>query len=510
MHRILFVSADRRPTARTTTSLSHAAIRQKKTTIASFTPLLSWLKGAPPGINPSSRQQKKNNKRELPIKDKTFWWLSEPRARTAWAPKNARENKEQRGKRKFHEGNDRSFTQWLGRAAWSTRYMCGFQQAGPQWLQSGCLVCRPIQASLLILSMDSLLQGFPRNRPECILGTNLGKRLLVPVEQCQTWIALKWSTKSDNGHCQVQQSSRCSMLAAECSGLSWMTKLFWTAILCYRKASFVMFSCRSVQLHGRALQVKGLRSPLCCRAVKMQMTGLTYLWPTFTTRGTLTEEISEKTFRKERRRLQAKHLWMEVKLSWHVLADRMYTAAPTGNSREQLYALLFNKAARGSQKNPYEEKAYRGPAYKAVQAWWEQCQEWMLYYKGQSAPLVQNLQGLLQAFRDKEGDARAEVEAYMEYCAKRWQTREGTYQLKRRRLLPDVRDQPEQGNAEVDMKDIWTLHGWHGGLLHGGRDDMRGWEGRDLFHLYFANFHWPLWCWVVLCFVVCLGCFGFC
>eukprot|EP00434_Breviolum_minutum_P042861 symbB.v1.2.038169.t2/scaffold5856.1/size23381/1 len=132
------------------------------------------------------------------------------------------------------------------------------------------------------------------------------------------------------------------------------------------------------------------------------------LWPTFTTRGTLTEEISEKTFRKERRRLQAKHLWMEVKLSWHVLANRMYTAAPTGKSREQLYALLFNKAARGSQKNPYEEKAYRGPAHKAVQAWWEQCKEWMLYYKGQSAPLVQDLQGLLQAFRVKEEDARAE------------------------------------------------------------------------------------------------------
>ena len=178
------------------------------------------------------------------------------------------------------------------------------------------------------------------------------------------------------------------------------------------------------------------------------------LWPTFTTRGTLTEEISDKTFRKERRMLQAKHLWMEVKLSWQVLADRMYTRAPTGKSREDLYAMLFNKAARGSQKNPYEEKAYRGPAHKAVQAWWEKCQEWMLYYKGQSAPLVQDLQGLLQAFRGKEEDARAEVEAYMEYCTKRWQTREGTYQLKRRRLLPDVRDPPEQGNSEVDMKDI--------------------------------------------------------
>jgi len=145
---------------------------------------------------------------------------------------------------------------------------------------------------------------------------------------------------------------------------------------------------------------------------------------------------------------------MEVKLSWNVLADRMYTVAPTGKLREQLYALLFNKAARGSQKKPYEEKAYCGPTHKAVQAWREQCQEWMMYYKCQCEPLVQDCMAFLHAFRGKEEDARTEVEAYMEYCAKRWQTREGTYQLKRRRLLPDVRDPSEQGDAAVDMKDI--------------------------------------------------------
>ena len=78
--------------------------------------------------------------------------------------------------------------------------------------------------------------------------------------------------------------------------------------------------------------------------------------------------------------------------------------------------------------------------------------------------------GFLHIFGGKEEKARAEVDAFMEYCAKRWQTREGTYQLKRRRLLPDVRDPPEQ-EPEVDMKDIC---GWHGGLLHGGRDAMRG------------------------------------
>ena len=148
--------------------------------------------------------------------------------------------------------------------------------------------------------------------------------------------------------------------------------------------------------------------------------------------------------------MQAKHLWMEVRLSWHVLAGRMYTSAPSGKSREQLYALLFDKAARGSHKNPYEEKAYRGPRFTAVQTWWKNAKSGWNTFKGQSAPVVPDLQG---GYRFSEV-ARAEVETFMEHCAKRWQTKEGTYQLKRRRLLPDVRDPPEQGKADVDMMDI--------------------------------------------------------
>ena len=53
------------------------------------------------------------------------------------------------------------------------------------------------------------------------------------------------------------------------------------------------------------------------------------LWPTFTTRGTITEELSAQVFSKERRRLQAHHLWMVVNLKWGVLVDRMYVKAPT-------------------------------------------------------------------------------------------------------------------------------------------------------------------------------------
>ena len=39
---------------------------------------------------------------------------------------------------------------------------------------------------------------------------------------------------------------------------------------------------------------------------------------------------------------------------------------------------------------------------------------------------------LLKALSGEEAEAQSEVDAFVEHCAKRWQTREGTYQLKRR------------------------------------------------------------------------------
>ena len=170
------------------------------------------------------------------------------------------------------------------------------------------------------------------------------------------------------------------------------------------------------------------------------------LWPT--------EEVSEQIFSKERRRLQAKHLWMEVKLRWRVLADGMHTKAPTGKSKEELDALLFDRAARRNRTDPYEEKSYRGAAIKEVQAWWKQCKDWMAHFKEHSEPFVFDFKNLLKALSRKEAEAQSEVDAFMENCAKRWQTREGTYQLKRRRLKPDVRDSPEDLSADVDMADI--------------------------------------------------------
>ena len=270
---------------------------------------------------------------------------------------------------------------------------------------------------------------------------------------------MRSGTRSDNDHCLVHQS--CHAVLNVSSRVTWLERkalldsysVLQEGILCdvfSQKCSAAWQGAPgekltvAVMLPGRQMADEWLDFMLSQRN----------LWPTFTTKGAPTEKITETTFRKERHRLHAKHLWMEIKLSWNVLSDRMYTHAPTGLPRGRLYELLFNRAAKSSQRNPYEEKAYRGPDFTEVKARWKQCQDWMWYYKLQTTPWVLNLKGFLHAFRDKEEDAREEVDTYMAYCAKRWQTREGTYQLKRRRILPDVRDFPEHGDAEVDMQDI--------------------------------------------------------
>ena len=349
-----------------------------------------------------------------------------------------KENKEQRGKRKFHEGvphpNDRGgFTQWFG--------SCSLINTLYVWFPASWA---PMVAERLFgWSSNPGESSYPQHGQPAS-GPSQKQSGVHPWHQSRQEAAGSSEAMSDVDSTEVVYKIRQWSLpgAAVVPVLNVSSRVFWLEL-----DDKALLDSYTVLQEGILCDVfsqkcsaawqgapgQRLTVSLCCRAVKMQMTGLTSCCrkrtygPPLQPGGLSQRRFPKKIFRKERRRLQVKHLWMEVKLRWHVLADRMYTAAPTGKSREQLYALLFNKAVRGSQKNPYEEKAYRGPALKAVQAWWEQCKEWMLYFKGQSAPVVQDLQGLLQAFRGKEEDARAEVEAFMEHCAKRWQTKEGMH-----------------------------------------------------------------------------------
>ena len=126
-------------------------------------------------------------------------------------------------------------------------------------------------------------------------------------------------------------------------------------------------------------------------------------------------------------------------------AERPYVRhAPTGKPKEYLNTLLFDRATRRNRKDPYEEKRYRGADIDAVTRYWKQCGSWMAQYKGYVEPYTFNSKTLLKALYHKEGAAQSEVDFFLENCAKKWQTREGTYQIKRQRLKPDVRDPPER------------------------------------------------------------------
>ena len=352
-----------------------------------------------------------------------------------------KENKEQKGKRKYHAGtphpNDRGgFTQWFGScslmstlyvwfpASWAPMvaerlFSWSSPQRGSAYPQHGLPASGPPQTYFGAHPWHQHSQG-ATGSSEAMEDTD-STEVMYKIRQ--------WSLPLDS-YAVLQEGILCDVFSQKCSAA-------WQGARGERLTVAIM-------LPGRQDADDWLNFMLSQKN----------RWPTFTTRGTLTEEVSEQVFSKERRRLQAKHLWMEVKLRWRVLADRMYVKAPTAKSKEELDALLFDRAARRNRTDPYEEKSYRGAGIKEVQAWWKKCKDWMAHFKEQSEPFVYDLKDLLKALSGKEAVAQSEVDAFMENCAKRWQTREGTYQLKRRRLKPDVRDSPEYPSADIDMADI--------------------------------------------------------
>ena len=179
-----------------------------------------------------------------------------------------KENKEQKGKRKYHAGtphpNDRGgFTQWFGGScSLITTLYVWFPACWAPMVAERLLSWSPPPKGSSTRSMVGPTQGLPISIPARILGTEIVRVLLAPVGQGRQWKSLTarmCSTRSDNGHCQVLQLCQCSMLPVESPGLNWMIRPSWTALGCYRRVSFVMCFRRSVLLRGRVLEGKGLR-----------------------------------------------------------------------------------------------------------------------------------------------------------------------------------------------------------------------------------------------------------
>ena len=376
-----------------------------------------------------------------------------------------RENKEQKGKRRYHAGtphpNDRGgFTQWFGSCSlMSTLYVWFPASWAPMvaerlfgWSSQHGSSSNPQYGRPASGSHQSYAGSHPWHQQG--QGTADQEVDMDDVESTEVMYKVRqWSLPGAAIVPVLNVSSRVFWLELNDKALLNSLAVLQEGILCEvfsQKCSAAWQGARGERLTV-AIMLPGQQDPDDWLNFMLSQKNL---WPTFTSRGTLTEEVSEKVFSKERRRLQAQHLWMEINLRWGVLEDRMYVKSPTGKPKKELDALLFDRAARRNRKDPYEEKSYRGTRTKEVHAWWKQCRDWMAQFKDYSVPFAFSSKQLLQALLGKEAAAQAEVDVFMENCAKRWQTREGTYQVKRRRMKPDVRDPPEAAGDDIDMADI--------------------------------------------------------
>ena len=160
-------------------------------------------------------------------------------------------------------------------------------------------------------------------------------------------------------------------------------------------------------------------------------------WPTLTTRHASLTPVCTEALQRERRQMQAKHLWYNLDIRWVDLEDKLRVLAPTGLTREDIWKHLFLTKQR---KNPFVEGSYTGEDLEDVKRQWEAKKLYFLDYKkdGTRPPCI-DLAMALHGFGIDNIAAQHAIEGSKALHARRWQTKDGTYRLKRR-ALPDVRD----------------------------------------------------------------------
>ena len=142
------------------------------------------------------------------------------------------------------------------------------------------------------------------------------------------------------------------------------------------------------------------------------------------------------------------------------LKDKLEVLAPTGLTREDIWRHLFLTKQR---KNPYEEGCYTGEDVEDVKQKWEAKKHFEQCKKEGPRPPCIDLDTAIQGFNIDNTAAYQAIEDSKDLHARRWQTKEGMYRIKRR-ALPDVRDAPlHDGNAAASCSD--------------GKPRWRSWDG---------------------------------
>ena len=86
------------------------------------------------------------------------------------------------------------------------------------------------------------------------------------------------------------------------------------------------------------------------------------MWPLQKTSHVMANQLATEIFmRRERRRLQARHIWEKIEPNWPMIEERVWTKQATGLPYEALYRRLF--LHEYTEESRWLENSYKGPHF---------------------------------------------------------------------------------------------------------------------------------------------------
>ena len=165
------------------------------------------------------------------------------------------------------------------------------------------------------------------------------------------------------------------------------------------------------------------------------------MWPLQKTSHVMANQLATEIFmRRERRRLQARHIWEKIEPNWPMIEERVWTKQATGLPYEALFRRLF--LHEYTEESRWLENSYKGPHWHWIQQQWKRCQAW---FAGQAVAQSPNQWvSTLYLHRLDQIDALSWqwIDHHENLVEQVWHTQQGVF---RRKRPPDVRDDPIRG-----------------------------------------------------------------
>ena len=165
------------------------------------------------------------------------------------------------------------------------------------------------------------------------------------------------------------------------------------------------------------------------------------MWPLQKTAHVVTNQMATEVFmRRERRRLQARHIWEKIEPDWPMIRARVWTKQATGLPYDALHRRLFLHDY--TEESRWLENSYRGPHWRWVQQQWKNCQAWFAGQAVARSPSQWISTLYLHGLDQLDALSWQWLNQHENIVEQVWHTQQGTF---RRKRPPDVRDDPMRG-----------------------------------------------------------------